>query len=336
MASSERSSRSASSASMLKAHIGRLREQREGARPRDQFGHDPVALAEFVARMERRQFDRDARVHADVVGGAAWCERRDRVGIGEMVALGVGVRAGRFAQHVVGIGIAPFLHAGGALGRLLDGPAEHELAAEFLHGLPDGGAHDRLAETFHHALDGVDHADLVERREHLAGQHQSPGRGVDQRRAGLAEMGAPAPGRDLVLDQGIDRLRIGHAQERFGQAHERDTLLGRKAVFPEEAFHHGRLRVVPHGSDKIRRFAGNGLTLLRAKACAFDQAAHRRRFVHQIGLPNGKTQIVRTGNNLEGLFHDRPPMFEGDVSDHANTSGLGIFPLISAKRMLIH
>ena len=66
----------------------------------------------------------------------------------------------------------------------------------------------------------------------LAGQHQGPGRGVDQRRAGLAEMGTPAARRDLVLDQGIDRLRIGHAQERFGQAHERDAPPWSKGRIP--------------------------------------------------------------------------------------------------------
>jgi hypothetical protein len=40
--------------------------------------------------------------------------------------------------------------------------------------------------------------------EHLAGQHQRPGRGVDQRRGRLAQMLAPVRRRDLVLDQRVD------------------------------------------------------------------------------------------------------------------------------------
>ncbi len=50
-------------------------------------------------------------------------------------------------------------------------------------------------------------------------------------------MPAPVRGRDLVLDQRVDGLGVGHAQQRLGKAHQRDALIGRKPVFGQKHFH---------------------------------------------------------------------------------------------------
>ena len=50
-------------------------------------------------------------------------------------------------------------------------------------------------------------------------------------------MTPPIGRRDLVLDQRVDGFGIGHAQQGFGQTHERDTLVGRQTVFGQKYFH---------------------------------------------------------------------------------------------------
>ena len=70
--------------------------------------------------------------------------------------------------------------------------------------------------------------------EHTARQHQCPGRRIDERRGGMAEVLAPIRRRDLVLDQRVDGLGVGHTQQRFGKAHQHDAFLGRQAVAVHE------------------------------------------------------------------------------------------------------
>ena len=67
-----------------------------------------------------------------------------------------------------------------------------------------------------------------------AGQHQGPGRGVDEERAGMAEMALPIGGGDLVADQPVDGLGIGNAQQRLGEAHQRDALRRGQRIFLQE------------------------------------------------------------------------------------------------------
>ena len=42
--------------------------------------------------------------------------------------------------------------------------------------------------------------------------------------------------RELVLDQPIRRRGVGHAQQRLGQDHEGQTLLGRQGIFAKQEF----------------------------------------------------------------------------------------------------
>jgi hypothetical protein len=136
----------------------------------------------------------------------------------------------------------------------------------------------RLAEAADGAAEGGGDAGLAVGGEHLARQHQRPGRGVDQRRGGMAEMPAPFGGRDLVLDEVVHRGRVGHAQERFGQAHQRDAFVRGEAVFGEEDLHQARAAAVPDGGDEgratlCRAGAGRGVGSMGG-----DQAVEKRRF----------------------------------------------------------
>ncbi len=121
--------------------------------------------------------------------------------------------------------------------RLLDGLAQHELAAHLLHRLADGGADHRLAQPLDRAAQDAGDAGSSVVASTLPVSISAQVEALTSDEDGLAEMRAPVGGRDLVLDQRVDGLGVRHPQQRLGQAHQRDALVGREAVFGEEALH---------------------------------------------------------------------------------------------------
>lgn len=65
-------------------------------------------------------------------------------------------------------------------------------------------------------------------RIQAAGQQEPPDGGVDEGRGTVPQMGRPSALADLVADQRILGGRIGDAQDRLRQAHQRDAFLGRE------------------------------------------------------------------------------------------------------------
>ena len=63
-------------------------------------------------------------------------------------------------------------------------------------------------------------------------------------------MGAPIRGRDLILDERVDRFRVGYAKKRLGKTHQSDALVGREAVFGKEHVHHTRPRGAANALDE--------------------------------------------------------------------------------------
>ena len=145
----------------------------------------------------------------------------------------------------------------GADHRGLDGFAQDELLAHFFHRPRHGGADHRLAQTADRRAQMADDA----RRgflEHLAGQQQRPGRGIDQRRGRLPQMPPPVRWRDLVFDQPVHGFGIRHPQQRLGQTHQRNALVGRQAIFDQKHLHQPR----PHiGADLAHQIGARGRDL---------------------------------------------------------------------------
>ena len=236
----------------VQADAGGLGEQRERTQPRRQLGHHPVALRELVARVQGGELDRHPRPVAGAGAPADAGECGDGGGVGEVVAACVGLGAGRFAQHVVRVRVALRLHRCRAARGFAHVASEHELVPELAHRLGDRGADDRLAETPDRFVQRPGQA-LLRIAEHLAGQQQRPGGGVDQRRAGVAEVGRPVRRPDLVLDQCIDGFRVRDSQERLGETHERHALACREPVLGEKALHDGGSGACPRGANQIDR-----------------------------------------------------------------------------------
>ena len=168
--------------------------------------------------------------------GAGRGDGRNRTRIAQVIALGIRIRAGRFAEHIVAVGIALFFHLGGAFHRGHNGFTKHKLASHFLHGT----RHGCTDHGFTHALDcrfqSTDRAGFVI-VQHATRQHQRPRRRVHQRRSGLPHVLSPIRWRNFVFDQGVDCICIGNAQERFGQTHEGHALICGQPVFCEENLH---------------------------------------------------------------------------------------------------
>ena len=193
-------------------HVGIARPARQSVYDRHERSHGGIAMHEVVFGIERGQLDRDARRCGQPRCSFAR-EAIDRLFVGYAIAFGIVEGHRRFAQHVETVREAARALGLGALQRFVDGAAKHELAAEDAHRLKRGLADHRFAEAIDSRLQSAAHALLAFQRtlQHFARQHKREGGGVDEGAAAFAEMFAPVDIADLVADQRIGGLRIGHA-----------------------------------------------------------------------------------------------------------------------------
>ncbi len=272
------------------ADAGGTGATRQIKQKRRQLRHGPLPLGFLVAGMERRHLDRNSGIVAHVVAMRPSGDGVDGRGIGVRVALRVARRQRRLAEHIVGVEVASAPLGTGVIERLVDVAAENELTAEFLHGAGGRDADHRFAEPFQCAAQRPDNP-LVVILENLTGQHQRPGRGVDERRGGLSEMGAPVGRCDLVLDQRVDRLGVGRAQQRLGKAHQRHALARRKPVFGQEEFHQAGLRAFPDLAHEVGATGRNALPCDTVEIGQFRQSGQRGALAGTTGSPDRRAKI---------------------------------------------
>jgi hypothetical protein len=105
------------------------------------------------------------------------------------------------------------------------------------HGLAHGQADDRFAHAADQALECAAHivAGQVVQADQLAGQHQAPGRGVDQHRIAFAHVLAPVGIAQLVADQLVGGVLVGDTQQRLGYAHQQHAFLAAQVVLAHES-----------------------------------------------------------------------------------------------------
>ena len=201
-----------------------------------------LSLYRTIGRMQRRQ------LYGNPVSRLRRCPRlrfadlADRIRIALEIAPRIRSRSRALAQHVERMARRlAFLHiALAALQRFINRTPHHELSAHDAHRLHHGAADHRLARLPHHALHEARRVRLgVLRRLHNPPrQHQPPGGRIHQQRVRLAAMVRPIARRDLLGDQRIRRVRVRHAQQRLGQAHQRQPLWVGQPELLKEAFHH--------------------------------------------------------------------------------------------------
>ncbi len=238
----------------------------------------------------------------------------------------------RFAQHVVGEREASRLPVAAVSDRLLDRAAGDELLAHQAHGDVDAGADDRLPAAGDEASQRRRQALLAGRRHQTAGQHQAPGGGVDEHGGAVADMRAPVAGRELVADQRIARGGVGDAQQRLGEAHQRNPLLARQRIFVHQALDPARPGL---GSEPSDQSAGQRLDppgLVRARGREFKERRQALRLRAPVGRGDGGPERrlranfgAERGEDIGGVGHHEAPGGEcpcvarGDVSgDNGN------------------
>ena len=118
----------------VEADVVRFGERRERFHARQQLVHHAGALDALIARMERRELDRDARPLVDAAATRGAADGVDGALVFVEIARRV-LRGGRrLAQHVVGEGEAARLALAAVSDRLLDCAAGDELFAHEAHG----------------------------------------------------------------------------------------------------------------------------------------------------------------------------------------------------------
>ena len=159
----------------------------------------------------------------------------DRVFVRSQVTLGIRERTRALAQHVERaqshLGLAR-----AARQRLFDAASDDEFTADDAHRTAHGEPHQRFARLAPELADprrgiGLDRGIEF---QHAAGQHQAPGRCVDEQRFGFAGMRRPVAGGELLGNQPVGGRIVGNPQQRFGDAHEGDALLIRQAELLQE------------------------------------------------------------------------------------------------------
>ena len=245
----------------IQAKIIALCHASQNEKPIHKRWNAQLFLGKFIAGMKRGQFDRNARIGDDLIASLRLAKRLNRLDIGFEIMLGVFFGQRRFPKHVIGIGIAFFHGSAAVFKRALNGLAKHKLPAHDLHGLGRCQPHHRLAQAMHKPMHQLLHAGLFFFFEDLASERQGPCGTVHKARARAAKVGRPLMRGKLIGNQGISGFRVWHAQEGFCQGHQRQTLLGGKAIFAQKGIHQAGLAFA-HRHNQLCRLIHNAGTRL--------------------------------------------------------------------------
>ena len=235
----------------IEADVVLAGEQHQSLQTGQQFGQHPLALAAYVARMQRRQLDRNPRPGLDAAAVGSLADGMDGVFVRAAISLGIGRSQRRFAKHVEGVAIAARLVLPAARQRRRDALAHDELLAKQAHGEIDALADQWLATPGQNLRQRLAERTVALRGDQLAGHHQPPGGSVDEQRRTAAEVRFPVAVADFVANQAVDRSTVRNAQQRFGQAHQRDALLAGQREFMHQVVDATRpAALAPHRFDQ--------------------------------------------------------------------------------------
>ncbi len=263
------------------------------AQHRDQFRHHAFALGGLVARVQRRELHRNAGRVEDVAAVGGLADRVDGSGVGIAIASRVGRRQRRLAQHVERIAIALVGLVARALHGRLDVAAHDVLVTHDAHGLPDRQPHHRFAGLVGQPGQHGAHVTLcgLPDLDHPAGQHQAPGRGIDEQRLALAQVRLPVGFGQLVRNELFGRFVVRNPQQCLGQAHEHHALFRRKVVFAHESLH--RAVVLAALAHALDQFDGQRFDLLPVGAIQPDVFQQMRDVIRLRDGPGKLERLAR-------------------------------------------
>jgi len=260
------------------ADIPGLGPDRQRLDCRQQLAAHALLVGDIVARVQCRELDRDRRRDERRLAAGRVTDGGDRLAVRIEVAQRVGAGTCGLAEHVVRVPVAGFFGAARALQCFMDIPPHDELLAENAHRGGHRLADHRFAGTRYQALENAADAALrgVE-VDDLAGEHQRPGPGIDERAVRGAESLLPLGAADLVANKAIDGIGVGDAQQRFGQAHQHHAFAGGEVVSGQEGVDAAGFQApVTNRLDQRRRPLADALLFGMAEACLGDQFRDER------------------------------------------------------------
>ena len=122
------------------------------------------------------------------------------------------------------------------------------------------------------------------RMDDAGGDAERPGRGRDQERAATRSAVRPVAGRELVLDQPVGGRGVRHAQQRLGQHHQRQPLLGRERIGVQEIL--DAAEAAGMGADALDQPPGAGIDArlgVSVARCRGQQRGRQRLVRRRIG-----------------------------------------------------
>ena len=273
-------------------------ELRQLQQARAEFTQHARTLGVFIAGMQRGQLDRDAGNSEHIRSGeiAALADGMDRHPIGFEIAQTVGSGQRTFAQHVERIAVASVVALAAAAQCFIDGAAHHELVAHDPHRLAHCEPDHRFADAADQAFERVVHVafGVVVEIDEGAGQHQAPGRGIDQHRVGLAHMPFPVGIAQFVADQFVGCVLVRNAQQRLSHAHQEDAFFAAEVVLTHEGFDRALvLRPGANPADQIRCRGLDGGAIRVGLARGGEQFVHMFGFVADPGGGDRGAQRIR-------------------------------------------
>ena len=118
---------------------------------------------------------------------------------------------------------------------------------------------------------------------------------------------------ELVLDELVGGAAIRHAQQGFGEHHQRQALLGGQREFAQHVLDAAQSVVTAaNGGDQACRGAVDPRVLFRAQSGGFEQARRHETIVGRVARPEGRKM---SGIGVHGAI-------QAPVRHHA--AGLGI------------
>ena len=254
------------------------------------------ALRFFIARMQGRELDRHTIGRFWRRGPHAAGHALDRRAIRFEIALGIGLGACAFAEHVVrkaqiGLGLAR--RCGFAL-RIGNGLAEHELPAEQLNGAHRGRNHGLRAQALEQTgLAAIGRQQFFRQRDRIGRQGRDPGM--------FASLEVEGRAAELVGGQRDRSLGIGHPQQGLGQPHQGQAFGFGNRIFLEQGFHGPeRRRMAAHFANPGRGTRNDALPI-EGRGDFVEQALHDGGFVaHRQGQARRQRGQGGSGGSVHG------------------------------------
>ena len=267
-----------------KVNVGLAGLARQMPQDRQDIADGAVRMEEIVLRVQSRQLDRNARRPFN--GAIAFAGKPvDRRFVAGAIAFGIGIGHRRFAQHVEAVRQTAGAFGDGALQRFFYRAPINELPAHDAHCLNGRLANHRFAQAADRPAQGFAHAALVLFRlfQNLAREHKRKGRRIHEGGTGITKMLGPVDVANLVLDQRVGSPGVGHAQQRFGQTHQRDAFFRGKSVLMQERVDPAGL-LAPRTFDKLSRQRAGLVVLRRHGRRLLQPLGNASLFLHAVGF----------------------------------------------------